>query len=88
MKSVEARYLRGRLVVNNKEVPTSLSPLELLVAALAYGVGVKNADTVGDVVVSCEVQGYRVACRGPCTGAEERCLVFQLLRDVINYECV
>ncbi|MFP3292175.1 MAG: hypothetical protein RXO30_06925 [Thermoproteus sp.] len=88
MKRIHAKYSGGDLLVDGRKMPEGFTPIELLVAALAYGVGTKYADAgLGDYEVECSVEGDEVRCRGRCAGVEERCLVFRLLRGAVRFEC-
>ncbi|MGC8582814.1 MAG: hypothetical protein ACP5KY_07335 [Thermoproteus sp.] len=89
MRRISARYSREGLFVEGKKIPEGFSPIELLAAAVAYGVGSKYMDAgLGGYEIECLVEGDEVRCRGRCTGVEERCLVFRLLRRAVAFECV
>ncbi|MEZ0248519.1 MAG: hypothetical protein ABWJ97_04535 [Thermoproteus sp.] len=88
MKLISARYAKDGLFVNGKKVPDGFTPVELLAAALAYGVGAKQSDLgVESYEIECVVEGGEIRCRGKCTGVEERCLVFRTLRRALAFEC-
>ncbi|MEL9990261.1 MAG: hypothetical protein QXP98_02090 [Thermoproteus sp.] len=88
MKLISARYTKEGLFVNGKKVPDGFTPVELLVAALAYGVGVRQSDLGAESYeVECVVEGEDIRCRGKCIGVEERCLVFKTLRRALTFEC-
>ncbi|MFB6490562.1 MAG: hypothetical protein TU35_004840 [Thermoproteus sp. AZ2] len=77
---IVAKYSREGLYVNGKPVPPGLKPIELLVAALAYGVGARHIDLgAEEYEVVCDVEGDSVVCRAPCAGIEEMCLVYRIV---------
>lgn len=65
--------------VDDMEIPVGeLRPIDLLLAALAYGVGIRYIDKTGQPYeMECEVEGYEIRCVAPCTGEEDKCLVYQ-----------
>lgn len=88
MKRIVARYTKDGVFVDGRRVPEGFSPIELLVAALAYGVGAKSFDAGAEMYeIECFVDGDDILCRGTCTGAERRCLVFKILSKALRYEC-
>lgn len=44
MKRIVAKYTKDCVFVNGRRAPDGFSPIELLVAALVYGVGIKSSD--------------------------------------------
>ncbi|MCY0890867.1 MAG: hypothetical protein OWQ51_07800 [Pyrobaculum arsenaticum] len=66
----------------------NLRPVELLLAALAYGIGIRYIDKTGEAFeMQCEVEGYQIKCEANCTGEEERCLVFRTVTKGIQFTC-
>jgi hypothetical protein len=65
--------------IDDKEIQVGgLRPVDLLLAALAYGVGIRYIDKTGQPYeMECEVEGYEIRCLAPCTGEEDKCLVYQ-----------
>lgn len=69
-----------RVAIDGKEIDlTDLRPIDLMLAALAYGIGIRYIDKTREPYeMECEVDGYNVTCRAKCTG-EEKCLIYQTL---------
>jgi hypothetical protein len=69
------------VAIDGKEIDlTGLRPIDLMLAALAYGIGIRYIDKTGEPYeMECEVDGYNVTCRAKCTGEEEKCLIYQTL---------
>lgn len=88
-RRITAVYGRGGLYVDGRPLPAGFTPLELLVAALTYGVGARHVDAGADqYAVECEVEGDVVKCSGRCIGVEEKCLVFKLAsRGGLEFLC-
>jgi hypothetical protein len=70
-----------RVVVDGREIEIAgLRPVDLMLAALAYGIGIRYIDKTGEPYeLECEIDGYNITCRAKCTGDEEKCLVYQTL---------
>ena len=53
-----------------------LRPIDFLLIALAYGLGVGYLDKygLGEYVISCEIENNNLRCISPCSGNEDRCL--------------
>jgi len=70
-----------RVAIDGKEIDlTGLRPIDLMLAALAYGIGIRYIDKTGEPYeMECEVDGYNVTCRAKCTGEEEKCLIYRTL---------
>jgi len=79
-----------RVAIDGKEIDlTGLRPIDLMLAALAYGIGIRYIDKTGEPYeMECEVDGYNVTCRAKCTGEEEKCLIYQTLtRGLLKFLC-
>ncbi|AKT33758.1 hypothetical protein PYWP30_00087 [Pyrobaculum sp. WP30] len=57
-----------RVAIDGKEIDlTGLRPIDLMLAALAYGIGIRYIDKTGEPYeMECEVDGYNVTCRAKC----------------------
>ncbi|MEM1663609.1 MAG: hypothetical protein QXY12_05320 [Pyrobaculum sp.] len=79
-----------RIYIGDREIDISnVKPVDLLLAALAYGVGIRYIDKTGEEFrMECEVENYRIKCRAKCSGEEERCLVFRTLKETIEFQCI
>lgn len=88
-RSYTLRVDRDKVVINEKEIGLDLKPIELLLAALAYGVGIRHVDKTGKPYeIKCEVDGYNIICKAKCTGEEERCLVYRALTEgLLKFIC-
>lgn len=54
-----------------------------MIAALAYGVGIRYVDKTGQPYeIECEIERGQIKCYAPCTGEEERCIVYKTLTIV------
>jgi hypothetical protein len=68
-----------------------LRPIDFLLIALAYGLGVRYLDKYGlsEYVISCEIENNNLRCTSPCSGNEDRCLVYRLLvKGGISLKCL
>jgi len=81
----------GRVIVDGKEINlTTLRPIDLLLAALTYGVGIRHMDKTGEPYeVECEIDGYNIVCKAKCSREEERCLVYRALTEgLLKFTCI
>lgn len=86
---ITAKYSREGLYVNGKPIPPGFTPIELLIAALAYGVGARHVDLgAEEYEVECDVEGASVICKASCIGVEDRCLVYRIVARGINIKCI
>ncbi|ACB39034.1 hypothetical protein [Pyrobaculum neutrophilum] len=89
-RSYKARVAGGKVTVNGKEIDvTQLTPAELLLAALAYGVGIRYIDKTGEPYeLECEIDGYTITCTARCSGEEGRCLIYRALTEgTLRFHC-
>lgn len=89
--TIKAIVTQEKVVVGDLEIDVkSVKPVELMLAALAYGIGIRYVDKTGQPYeIECEVEGYEVRCRAPCTGEEEKCLVYKTLtKGSLQFHCV
>jgi hypothetical protein len=78
------------VAIDGKEIDlTGLRPIDLMLAALAYGIGIRYIDKTGKPYeIECEVDGYNVTCRVKCIGEEEKCLIYQTLtKGLLKHLC-
>lgn len=90
-RSHKIRLEQGRVIIDGKEINlTTLRPIDLLLAALAYGVGIRHMDKTGEPYeVECEIDGYNIVCKAKCNGEEERCLVYRALSEgLLKFICI
>ncbi|MEZ0319152.1 MAG: hypothetical protein ABWK05_04050 [Pyrobaculum sp.] len=61
-----------------------------MIAALAYGVGIRYVDKTGQPYeIECEIERGQIKCYAPCTGEEERCIVYKTLtKGLLQFNCV
>ncbi len=66
-----------------------LRPVELMLAALAYGVGVRYVDKTGEPYrLECQIDGYQIVCVAKCSGEEDKCIVFRTLTEgLLEFRC-
>ncbi len=85
------RLEQRRVIIDGKEIDlTGLRPIDLLLAALTYGVGIRYMDKTGEPYeAECEIDGYNIVCRAKCVGEEERCLVYRTLSEgLLKFICI
>lgn len=79
-----------RVIVGDREIDiTGLRPIDLMLAALAYGIGIRYIDMEGrPFEMECEIEGYEIKCKAKCTGQEEKCVVYRALtKGTLKFEC-
>ncbi|BDR91285.1 hypothetical protein [Vulcanisaeta souniana] len=66
-------------------------PIDYLLVALVYGLGVRFIDKYGvdEYVINCEIANDELRCDVNCSGFENRCLVYRLLtRGSLMLRCL
>ncbi|MFN3804197.1 MAG: hypothetical protein ACK4SY_03995 [Pyrobaculum sp.] len=80
----------GEITIDGRRIEIGgLRPVELMLAALAYGVGIRYVDKTGEAYqMECRIDGRQIVCRARCSGEEERCIVYQTLtRGLLQLQC-
>ncbi len=70
---------------------SDLRPIDYLLIALAYGLGVRYIDkyNTNEYVLNCEIINDKLRCSANCGGFEDRCLVYRLLiRGGLSLKCL
>lgn len=68
-----------------------LRPIDYLLIALAYGLGVRYIDKYGgnEYIINCEIVDDELRCKARCSGHEDRCFVYRLLiRGGLSLSCL
>ncbi|MGC8606044.1 MAG: hypothetical protein ACP5GZ_01175 [Vulcanisaeta sp.] len=58
-----------------------LRPIDYLLIALVYGLGVRYIDKYGvdEHIINCEIINDEIKCSAYCSGSEDECFVYRLL---------
>ncbi|MGC9153561.1 MAG: hypothetical protein ACP5GY_07510 [Vulcanisaeta sp.] len=69
--------------IEDKVIKVSgLRPIDYLLIAIAYGLGVRYLDKYGvrDFTIECEMRNDALNCRSACSGLEDKCFVYKLVK--------
>jgi len=89
--TLKVQFTGDKVVVGDREIDVrGARPIDLMLAALAYGIGARYIDATGEPFeMECHIDGYQITCMAKCTGQEEKCLVYQTLtKGLLKLQCV
>lgn len=77
--TVKIKVTNHKVIINGKEIDVQgIRPIDLLLAAVAYGIGIRYIDKTGEPYeMECRVEGYEIVCDAKCTGEEEKCAAYR-----------
>jgi len=89
--TLKVQFTGNRVVIGDREIDVrETRPIDLMLAALAYGIGARYIDATGEPFeMECYIDGYQITCMAKCTGQEEKCLIYQTLtKGLLKFQCV